>query len=434
MATVICPVCGYPNRQESLYCVNCRCRLGEDPRTEDGPRHRTGSPASGWVAPVMKGADWCLIDESGSLFKKLPFKDGYSRKSEIDRFHEGYARVRDGGGYGYIGSGGTIEIPAVYDAGRHFSEGMVAVKQGLYWAYLDQYGLAATPYAFSNATEFREGLAAVQVGEKWGYIDHSFNYVFPAIFDYATPFSGGLAAVEYGWGWGYIDKEGHAVIPEGYRERSALLRFMKNQACALAGKAQLLDTEGNVVSALPFHRAYPYSEGVAAVEVEKKSDSVWKKEYEYRYVDRQGEFLKLRNGLGALGRAGDFSEGYAAMSPGRYVAFNEIPRAGTGGLGYYDLEGRCICTPHLDVAFPFREGLAKVAYVKNGVQHCGFLDRTGKMAMDYLGNEFTVADSFSHGLAPVGRMEGNSWKYGFVNRQGKEAIPFQFGKVAAFGN
>ncbi len=435
MATVKCPRCGYPNRQEAHYCVNCRWRLNEDAPADSAPR-------PGWsekrhaeaVAPVVFNGHWRLIDRTGATVRDLSFKNDYSTKCEIDPFREGYARVRTRTGFGYIDKNGSTEIPTIYDAGLHFSEGLVPVKRGLYWGYLDPEGKATTPFSFTSASEFHGGLAAVQVGKKWGYIDHSYKYVIPPIFDYATPFSEGLAAVEYGWGWGYINKEGHAVIPDALKDGNTLSRFLKNRAYSIVGKAQLLDQDGDVVAALPFHHAESYSDGCAAVSVEVEDDSSWKKRYSFRYVDRQGNFLMLGSNLDILGQAGPFSEGCAAMSPGRYASSHVVLPSKSGGLGYYSLDGRCICTPYLDRAFPFKEGLASVSYLENGQRHCGFLTRQGNMLMDFNSSEFTIFENFSQGLAPVGRMERNSWKYGYVAPSGQEVIPFQYERAMAFGN
>lgn len=433
-----CPNCGYHNRRESHYCVNCGTRLAEDSPTAAAPSRPYAPPRArrekdaAAVAPVVAGGRWQLIDRSGDLVRILPFAYDFNRRSEVDAFREGYARVRSGNVYGYIDKEGRTPIPTLYEGGLHFSEGCVAVKAGWYWCFLDGNGSPVTPAAFTGATEFREGLAAVQMNGKWGYINHDGDIVHDFIFDYATPFSEGLAVVGYGGGYGHINKNGRAVLPASCREGGALVRYLKTQAYTLAGRAQLLDTEGAVVTALPFRRAFSFSEGAAVVVMEEKDSSVWKRQYSYRYIDRQGEFLRLDQ-LVALGQAGDFSEGIAAMSTGRFVPINVFPPAGSGSLGYYDRQGQCIHPGSLDEAHPFREGLARVSYVKNGVRRCGFISRRGGHTIDYRSEEYTIAGSFSNGLAPVGRRERNSWAYGFVNPSGANAIPFRYDWVAGFG-
>jgi hypothetical protein len=431
-----CPNCGYPNRQEARYCISCGTRLAGDSPAVDAPSPPAAPRAAGQekeaVAPVVAGGRWQLIDRSGGLVRILPYEYNYNRRSEVDSFHEGFARVRNGTSYGYIDKEGRNPIPTIYEGGLHFSERCVAVKTGQYWCFLDGNGSPLTPAAFTGATEFREGLAAVQMNGKWGYINHDGDIVHDFIFDYAGPFSGGLAVVGYGGGFGHINKRGQAVLPSSFREGGALARYLKRQAYSLAGRARLLDTEGGVVSALPFRWAFSFSEDAAVVQVEEKTSSVWKKQYSYRYIDRQGEFLQLGR-LDALGQAGDFSEGIAAMSTGRFVPFNEFPPAGSGSLGYYNRQGQRIYPACLDVAHPFREGLAFVSYVKNGIRRCGFINRTGRLAIDYSGEEYTIAGSFSNGLAPVGRMERGSWRYGFINPRGANAIPFKYDRMAGFG-
>jgi len=85
-------------------------------------------------------------------------------------FHNGLAKVKNNGKYGFIDQFGEEIVPVIYDEVYLFSEGLAAVKFRDKWGFIDDAGKMIIEPTFEQVTYFREGLAAVKYGAFWGVI------------------------------------------------------------------------------------------------------------------------------------------------------------------------------------------------------------------------------------------------------------------------
>jgi hypothetical protein len=233
------------------------------------------------LADVVIGEKTGYIDETGKLVIPLNVDGG-------NPFSEGLAIVVlgpfEGKGerplyrYGYIDKSGNMVIQpreaesikwfSYYYKALVFSEGLAGVKQKDKWGYMDKVGRQMISPRYNDIQAFSEGLAAVQLEGKYGYIDRSGKMVIPPRFEFADSFSGGLALVQLdstGEKWGYIDKSGKLVING---EKYNVARAFSEGLAAVRGKNDkygYIDKTGNFVIPPQFYRAGDFSEGLAAV-------------------------------------------------------------------------------------------------------------------------------------------------------------------------
>ena len=324
----------------------------------------------------------------------------------VKDFSEGLAAVELGideqgldGKWGFIDTTGKEVVPCQYSEVGNFSEGLAAVwlatdeedEDGytIYkWGFIDKTGKEIVPCKYDRVGDFSEGLAAVctktHSDEKWGFIDKTGKEVVPCKYDKVWGFSEGLAAAgvfDGDWKWGFIDKTGKEVIPCKY--------------------------ENNHYDGLQF------CEGFAAVKLNDK----------WGFIDKTGkEVVPCK-----YDRAGDFSEGLAAVSVGRYPSPDK--------WGFIDKTGNEVvpCNYEAKIGVPkFCEGFVAVKLNDKW----GFIDKTGKEVI--LGKCTSVKD-FSEGLAAVHGDTGekNQWgitiyKWGFIDKTGKEVVPCKYDAVQDF--
>ena len=407
-----CHVCGHKLDDEVVRATN---------RTNAIPE---------FIAPVKLNGRWYLIDSEGRTVKELPFldTDGYSN---VLPFHDGYSRVRHNSKTGYIDKMGNEIIPTVYHGGSNFSEQRVAVFNGSLWGYLNTSGDVVVPFEYNHVRDFSEGLAAVEKNDKWGYIDNMGKTVIPFIFDHASYFSQGLAPVCFEGGEGYIDKNGRVAIPN--RNNGICIgSFLKKLIRSIFGRPILLNVAGDLVTHFPFHNALPFSEEIAVVEVKEGDKQTWPEHYRFRFIDRRGDFIRFRYCDNSFGMASDFSEGIAAVSFGEHVSLYDVLHK-SEDRGYIDISGRNIHGFHLSTAYPFKEGLARVGFTEGGVNHTGFIDKSGALVLDYKEEEYGVFYNFSCGLTPIWKREGCGLRYGYIDKKGNVVIPFKYDEAYEFG-
>lgn len=284
---------------------------------------------------------------------------------------------------------------------------------------------AVTPHTTPSSTTTTVGLGLFPArGPRnedwvwlWGYIDREGHYVIAPQFRKAYVFSDGLAAVQrLDQTYGYIDANGE-FLPQIEVISGFAPRFTEGLAPARAdgGKVGFIDKQGNWVISPRFDSACPYTEGLAAVEI----DGRW------GYVDRTGSFVIPPRFL----RAYWFSEGLAA-------AAIEVPGSGQEPAqtkwGYIDKTGQFIIVPQFLYANlnryrcspgDFHEGLADI--VVEGYKRC-FIDRAGRIVL----GPYLDAFGFSEGLAPVLTQEGGKW--GYIDKAGEFVIPPQFENAFPF--
>jgi hypothetical protein len=281
-----------------------------------------------------------------------------------------------------------------------------------------------------------------------GYIDKTGRFVIEPRFTLADWFSEGLAAVRVVGGGRrikYIDKTGQIVIDsqeeifhcsdntipffplftfhEGFRR-------IRNSE----GKYGFIGNNGKIIIEPVFDQARSFSEGLAAVRVEKK----------WGYVNQDGDVVRKPN---FDNYPGDFHDGLA------YVVLD-------GKYGYIDKQGIMVIKPAFESGYPFSESLAAVevggkwGYIDS---HGNFviepqfdswlgsfkeersivainskwqiIDKTGRIVVEPGKYSYCRESGFSDGLSVVKDVND---KYGFINTEGILAIGFNFDYALAF--
>lgn len=275
------------------------------------------------------------------------------RYTEAGNFYEGLAAVYDGDKGGYIDTVGNTVIPLRYDTVLRFSEGLAPARVGPYFGFLDKSGKWAVSPQYARARHFRDGLAHVQIDgeesfvncdgkpiggkyfdhvgnfvdnraefydkkvERYGYIDKSGAEVIPAQFTRASIFHCGLAAVQDKDKRWTIDASGNrASMPEekfwqdwdrngkfsSLRRANRLGELKKGPTEFKSGnKSGFIDSKGNELVPAKYSRVFPFSNGLAVVQVGLK----------YGYVNDKGEEVIAPQ----FDAAHNFSpEGYAVVS------------------------------------------------------------------------------------------------------------------------
>jgi len=170
-----------------------------------------------------------------------------------------------------------------------------------------------------------------------------------------------------------------------------------------AGMWGYIDKTGKMIIKPHFESAREFSEGLAAVMVERK----------WGFIDKSGKMVIKPQFLKGRGESLEFSEGLAAVS-----ILGQ-------GEGFIDKAGKLVIKPVLAEAGNFHEGLARVRFDENDVKF-GFIDKAGKPV---IAPQFIGAGDFSEGLAPV---EDHSGHYGFIDKAGKTIINPQFIFASSF--
>lgn len=291
-------------------------------------------------------------------------------------------------------------------------------KQG----YIDAAGVVAIEGRYDTAASFQDGLALVSrfdpagqmdpltraVQRQNGFINTAGIEVVPLIYRFARPYSEGRAAVMAKGKWGY------------------------------------LDTQGQIVIEPQFDHAYPFSEGLALVEIGKRLK---------RFIDIHGNTVfeieatavggccdglipcQQGNKWCFLDRTGGVAFGVVCQ------AVNEFREGRAGVLkkglcGFIDRAGKWVVPPIYAQSQSFSEGLCVVEMErrKNGKidytqpQQFGYIDCDGNLAIPA---EYTFAMSFSEGLAAV--QLGNRKSYGYIDPAGHTVIePIRTGHAGPF--
>jgi len=208
------------------------------------------------------------------------------------------------------------------------------------------------------------------------------------------------------------------------------------------GKDGFIDRDGKIVIEPTFEKAYPFTDGLAAVQ----------KQGEWGFIDTKGRVIIEPQFVSV----GLFSDGLATFQDKRHP----------NKEGYIDKIGKVVIEPQFDVAAGFRNGVARVGFATlkgkllSRIADVGlecdykFIDRTGKIVPEpsplhyatgepgelipfrkddvsgYLNAkgevviqpQFQVASAFSEGLACVCK----GGLFGYIDTRGEWVIPPRF--------
>lgn len=115
------------------------------------------------------------IDKTGKIIITLSKYDFYNNDRD---FHEGLARVKSNGKYGFIDKTGKEIVQCVYDEAGVFNEGVCCVIKDGKYGFIDKQGNVIIPFIYDKATVFHSGLAFVYKDGIYGYIDKDGNGTF----------------------------------------------------------------------------------------------------------------------------------------------------------------------------------------------------------------------------------------------------------------
>jgi WG repeat protein len=170
------------------------------------------------------------IDRRG----RLVYEDRTGQVAELGDFHEGLARIKVEGKWGYLGRSFKVRIEPRFDQARDFTQGLAAIRIAGRWGYIDKTGRSMTAQTFDSADDFDDTLAMVGLAGRVGYINRVGDRGIEPQFGSARPFFRGYARVDHGPSFGYITVSGSVV----WNPEAALLGFINNRSTERAAVAQ----------------------------------------------------------------------------------------------------------------------------------------------------------------------------------------------------
>lgn len=463
------PIVHHPGKTTNLYPIHAYGKYGyvnQAGKLAIAPQFDSAREFVDGVGIVKVNQKWGAIDLQGKTIVPIQYE-------QVGVFSEGLAPVRVNGKWGFVNSNGEMTIPAKYDeVGRDyaatnekvFSEGLASVKQNGKlefidghvkqngkWGFIDRNGKQVIPFRFDEVTAFSGGIASVKYGKyngtidtagKWGILTSAFSKFSNSPIMMPIPFFQGMwvdpsiqprTSIYYDKQGRFIGsypgypprlarefQEGLAIVEDPYLSQKRMgidypIPVVSNNALVYYSfkkpygiKCGFQDETGRVAIDLKFDQCRLFKEGVAAVKVKDK----------WGYIDKTGQFVAPLQ----FDYADDFFEGRAL------VVLNKKS-------GFIDLSGKLIVSPKFDIddsplgrdfklpdlefytdmllpRHRFYNGFAKIIQGNK----CGYLDRTGKIAIP---PRFSSCSPFDrYGIAKVERGLG-LYEEAYINRQGK---------------
>ncbi|HWR06523.1 WG repeat-containing protein [Sporomusa sp.] len=199
--------------------------------------------------------------------------------------------------------------------------------------------------------------------------------------------------------YGYGDADGHVVIPPVYLQAN---RFSEGVAAVQIQKGfwGMINTKGEIVGTLRnVDEVREFSEGLAVVRRGAK----------YGYIDKKQLVVPFK-----FDAADDFSEGLAVVA--KREGNTILEKLHNIKYGYIDKDGTEVIDYQFRSAGKFKEGIAPVSSEATGFRW-GYIDKKGHYVIEA---KYFTAREFSDGLAPVTIALGQS---GFIDHQGSLVIP-----------
>ena len=200
----------------------------------------------------------------------------------------------------------------------------------------------------------------------------------------------------------------------------------------LDGKTGYIDTLGNVVIPTIYESGIQFSEGLAAVKLNGKwgyIDTIGRNEIDFKFSGAEHfsngyTRVMVDTSWGVINNAGNWiikptHEMVEYMNEG-FIAIEK-----DGKWAFFDLNRKKYITKFIyEDLWSFHEGLAMVKIGKN----YGFINTRGKVVLDPIYRQVRMM-GFSCGLACVRNQEG---KWGYIDKTGKVMIDYQFGEANWF--
>jgi hypothetical protein len=211
-----------------------------------------------------------LINTKGEVVKKLECVPITVLLSFYDGMQAAKPSQFNTGPYGYINTRGEFMIPCTKLAGQ-FKEGFARAQTKHGWIYVDHSGQKAFPFCFDD--DFHEGLAKVRAANVDKFIDKTGAVVVSAPNSNTSygDFSDGLASYSDESVCGFINRTGKVVFKAPFVLNSSYHEGLRREATSTNAdsKEGFKNKSGNWVIAPKFLQTYDFSEGLAAVRLEK---------------------------------------------------------------------------------------------------------------------------------------------------------------------
>lgn len=234
---------------------------------------------------------------------------------------------------------------------------------------------------------------------KWGYISGKGEWLTAPQFDEARDFGkDGLARCYANEKWGYVDLTGALRIPVQFKQA---FPFSHGVAVVQVGDTWgYIDATGKVVIEPVFGFARAFSaQGFAPVRVDL-AKSVGKTGPQWGYIDRTGKIVIAPKFTGA-----------EPFGPGGLAPAKEGEK-----WGLIDVEGKWVVTPQYSQLEEYNaDGFA---YFVKTDRARGYLSADGKEAI--------MGDSHLYDVMQCGMVRDSYYNMGFYNTDGAMAIPKQF--------
>ena len=380
---MFCPECGSSVAEGKAFCGRCGARLnaaGERPAAQAAP---ADAPAPAPARPIslrrkltyalvvllaaLGGVAWWWIHRPAPAYKVqdpgiYPFQ-GLSADGTTVK-------------WGFIDAEGKVLVQPVWDAADvttvlgqtvYCNEGFCGVLKDGKWGFIDTSGKLVIPNQFDAVGPFIEGLARVHLGNQIGYIDKTGQYVINPQFSGGGDFHGGLAAANGAGGWGFINRAGAFVIKprfaaastDGFSDGLAGVCTTGEQSFlgVAPGKCGYIDRTGNFAVKPQFNSVSPFSEGMAAIQIDNK----------WGYINTSGNIVinpqfdsttMFSGGLAVVSVAGKTG---TIDKRGRYVL----------NPGQYDLQ------PREGVLQPFSRKNLSNPFIPGGYLETGLISMNG---------------------------------------------------------
>lgn len=230
-----------------------------------------------------------------------------------------------------------------------------AVHRGK-WGFVDWGGDMIIPPQFEGAHNFGDGLGAAKMHGRWGFVDRTGKFVISPQFYDAKMFYGGVALVhaapqEHG-GWTYVDHNGKSVITSHFTEEDCSwtnFPVIVAPGAEVKAKRRVWQSDGRS------RKEACFSQKIAVyAEEEPEGDKPWSW-YLKGYVNEKGEVIVPAR----FCRAYPFSEGLAAVQECTYDhAKHKVIRFGK--WGFIDSSGKLVLPAIYTDAGDFSNGTAWV--------------------------------------------------------------------------
>lgn len=271
---------------------------------------------------------------------------------------------------------------------HNFSEGLVVVEKEFEKgvtksAIYDKTGKLILPFCDWIISDYSDGLAVVEAaGYQFGAIDRTGKLVIPFSQGKLNDFNNGLAI-----------KGNNKEYVDAYADETGLWGFM--------------DKTGKMVIKQEWSWAAPFSEGLAVVQNKQKK---------WGYLNAQGKLVipcTYENEV-------SFSEGLAAVTIATGKADETI-------MAYIDKTGKQLAKPAYDVLRDFKEGMSAVVKIEkpgtdDEIYKFGFVDKNFKLVIPIIHEKavdigyYLPYFSFTDGLCPTTK--------GYIDKTGKLVINF----------